>query len=920
MGYSLSVPSMKNAPIFPGAGLPFLVAGLFTLASQTTHAALSDGLVSYWPMEDVAGGKTPDLVNGYDMTLNNLTAADLVGGKVGKCFSFANSKQTLLSRIHGAADDLPANKHPAFTVAFWANVVGTGQADLRLFSEGFTPNNNTPLFNLGTHTSAANGALDVFIRNAQEAGTHQQTTQTPFDGTWHHVVFVQAADDTRRVYIDGVLDDLAVLPRIPGPFPLNDTTIGGILRASPSHWVTGLIDEVAIWKRDLSDAEITQVKTDGLAPLFPPEAKGLVAHYPMEDVAGGKTPDLVNGYDMSLNNLTAADLVTGKVGKCFSFANSKQTLLSRIHGPADDLPANKHSAFTVTFWANVVGTGQADLRLFSEGFTPNNNTPLFNLGTHTSAANGALDVFIRNAQEAGTHQQTTQTPFDGTWHHVAFVQYADNTRKVFIDGVEDDLAVLPRIPGPFPLNDTTIGGILRASPSHWVTGLIDEVAIWKRDLSETEIGNVKANGVPKVFTKKLPLELKSFTSDFPTTANGDKVVLRWEGSKDANYSISPGVGDVTAQTASGTGSKEVTVSGSTTYTLTASRGSETLTKQVSVAGLAGVASGWHVLDTFETLNPGPLAGQSIWLGAEGVFNVVDLNGNKAIGFTDGNALTAVKLNSYKIPEGQKGTVSFKVYVTPLAAEDPITALGTHAGVTERSIRFNGDFGSNVGPYVRVERLVDGSTVDLLARNGVATGTYEGQAVDALQPGKWYRIWIDTDNKPFDVVDGVQTGGDHYSVYIQKDGDASRTALFTDYVADRDAVTVDPALGAPTKDLLYVFISAIGASQGNNLLLFDDFFVSVGAFNSTVPFVPVTGPTQINITSSGYNAATGKFTLTFGSLTGVSYTIQRKTDLGAATWTSIATGFPTGGATGASTSFEDATGGAGPGFYRVVYVP
>lgn len=67
----------------------------------------------------------------------------------------------------------------------------------------------------------------------------------------------------------------------------------------------------------------------------------------MEEVQGTTTPDMVSGYNMTLNNLTAADLVNGKSGNCFAFSNVKQTLLSRVHGPNDDLPANKHGAFAV---------------------------------------------------------------------------------------------------------------------------------------------------------------------------------------------------------------------------------------------------------------------------------------------------------------------------------------------------------------------------------------------------------------------------------------------------------------------------------------------------------------------------------------------------------------------------------------------
>jgi hypothetical protein len=74
---------MKTQPILTRLGrrsrLSLLVAA--TLAAGTiAQAQLSDGLVSYWPLDDVVGTKTPDLVSGYDLELNNLTADDLIAG------------------------------------------------------------------------------------------------------------------------------------------------------------------------------------------------------------------------------------------------------------------------------------------------------------------------------------------------------------------------------------------------------------------------------------------------------------------------------------------------------------------------------------------------------------------------------------------------------------------------------------------------------------------------------------------------------------------------------------------------------------------------------------------------------------------------------------------------------------------------
>ena len=104
---------------------------------------------------------------------------------------------------------------------------------------------------------------------------HVTTTAQPFDGQWHQIVFVQQADGTRAIYIDGVADGLAIPAKAAGTFNLNDTTIGGILRASPGFWVTGLIDEVALWKRAITQAEITQLKNEGLTSVFPPLAVDL---------------------------------------------------------------------------------------------------------------------------------------------------------------------------------------------------------------------------------------------------------------------------------------------------------------------------------------------------------------------------------------------------------------------------------------------------------------------------------------------------------------------------------------------------------------------------------------------------------------------------------------------------------------------
>ncbi|MCP4839633.1 MAG: LamG domain-containing protein, partial [Planctomycetes bacterium] len=156
-------------------------------------SGLINGLIGYWPLDEIQGETTPDVISGYDMNMTNIDDSNVVDGKYGNAFSFANADQTLLWRKNEEGDDLPANQHDSFTVSFWSKVDGTGQNDLRLFSESNTQGNNTPLFNIGTKNNGSNGTIDIYIRGIGGGPIvgHIFSTAEPFDDEWHHVVFVQ---------------------------------------------------------------------------------------------------------------------------------------------------------------------------------------------------------------------------------------------------------------------------------------------------------------------------------------------------------------------------------------------------------------------------------------------------------------------------------------------------------------------------------------------------------------------------------------------------------------------------------------------------------------------------------------------------------------------------------------------------------
>ena len=955
------------------ASLTFACCG-FSLQA----ADLSADLVAYWPLDNVVGDKTPDLVNAYDLSpyfgashvLTNANAIVLVDGHKGKAMSFDNANQILLGYIAGAADQLPINKHPALTISFWVKGA-PNQNDRRMFSEGNLGNNN-PLFNIGSNTGGA--MADLFFRQQPNAadlaagygdfggGAHLLTVDTskPLDNQWRHLMFVQQADGTRTIYLDGVADGLAIPVKPAGNWNVNATSIGGILRSTAGAWITAQIDEVALWKRALTQEEIDLVQTNGLTSVFPPLAEGLVSHWPLDEMVGDKSPDLVSGYDLSpyfgashvLTNANAIVLVDGHKGKAVSFDNANQVLLGYIAGLNDNLPINKHEGLTISYWVKGA-PNQNDRRMFSEGNLGNNN-PLFNIGSNTGG--GMVDFFFRQQPNAadlaagygdfggGAHLLTLDTtkPFDNGWHLLTFVQETNGTRTVFIDGVADGLALPVKPAGKWNVNATSVGGILRSTAGAWITAQIDDVAVWKRSLTVDEIESVRTNGVPKTFTRKLPLQIRAFAADRPSVGAGDTVKLNWEASADANLSISPGIGDVTAQSAFGVGSSNVVVNTDTTYTFTATRGSESTNRTFTVRALAGVSAGWRLIDHFNFENLGHIGGQGNWQnnltsvgGTLNPANVLQADQNRILGLSGQNILAGFAMNSMSVVEGKSNTLFFRFYI-PASAEVAdgnglIPDIDILLGLTEKGLRDVPDFrGGGNGPSVRIIRQSAGAggPIDLRAANGVnsAGGSYSwvGDAVnnpngDGLQVGKVYNVWMDIANKPYDVVAGVQNGGDLYSVFVQKEGDAARTNLFANYVADRDAVNVDPVLGAagPTLTHLYLVVNNQVTPQGTNTVRFDDFFLSADGFVSAQPRAAGSFAIDSDLLKiSTFGLAAGAFTVTWNSLPGQTFTVHKRTSLSSGSWTQLVTGYPVGGAVDPTTTYSDNAATGPENYYQI----
>ena len=528
-----------------------LTAFLFTFFCNIS-AQLRDGLVAHWPLDAISGETTPDVVNGYDMELTNLDDSNVVGGKVGNAFSFSNSDQTLLKRAHEEGEDLPINQHDSFTISFWAKVQGNGQNDLRVFSESNVDGNNTPLFNLGTKNNGSNGTVDVYIRGIGPTVGHIFTDAEPFDDEWSHVVFVQDNLE-RKMYIDGELDGLEIAAKPEGDWALNATSIGGIIRGNASHWVTGLIDEVALWKRALSESEVSDLYSNGV-PAASTLGIDLLGYWPMDEGSGDVAADATGNNNAQLYN-EVEWLDDGERGSVLSFNGAD----AYADAGAETIPQlTQDSDFTWSLWAYDRGGSNNNVvfgnRYGPEGgdfsprefikFTPRQFEYHYNGGGggnvdyddyvpdegwihHVAVKTGNVITYYRNGEAAGSRE------FEGELNNPQPLYFGGDKQNENWNGLLDDAAIWSRALSADEVKDvfngaSLMGGVVIIKPRVKLVGTMSGFSI---ELTDNEEGStVDVEGISATFDG-VQVEVNASKSDGVTSFNHETPELLLAGTE-----------------------------------------------------------------------------------------------------------------------------------------------------------------------------------------------------------------------------------------------------------------------------------------------------------------------------------------------------------------------------------------------------
>ncbi len=146
-----------------------------------------------------------------------------------------------------------------FTYACWINTTST-VAGGTFIGEG---NSSTPTTLIQVRQDSVTASVPGFqLRDDFSTIFNLIGTRTINDGLWHHVVAIYTGN-TMALYVDGFAD--GTLAAATGSFTLNQATFGNLSRTTNTNFWAGSLDDVRIYPRALTTAEVQALYRESLA-------------------------------------------------------------------------------------------------------------------------------------------------------------------------------------------------------------------------------------------------------------------------------------------------------------------------------------------------------------------------------------------------------------------------------------------------------------------------------------------------------------------------------------------------------------------------------------------------------------------------------------------------------------------------------
>ncbi|MBI5138945.1 MAG: LamG domain-containing protein [Candidatus Vogelbacteria bacterium] len=455
-------------------------------------------LVGWWTFDGKDIGLTYALDKSASGNVGTLTGTRSIAGKIAQARSF-----------NGTSDYISVG-----TANLWSGGVGTVSAWVKMNS-GAIGNNNYIVAKGDDHPSTGvSWGMDIIPRSATTAslaflyGSQAWATvgnnspYIPFTtNVWHHVVMVANSNNTQQIYLDGVLqtcDETSCTKTVITPGASLEFNIGKTSRAAPNEYFTnGSIDDVRVYSRALSAAEITRLYQAGSASLRtntnvtqgkPSSFGGPVARWTFDarDIYGTTAYDGVGSVHGTIGGGTTKQ--AGQLGQALRFDGvaGSEVLTGSTASP---IPAT----ISIVAWQKNE-PGVTDHPTISKTSSCFSNQVQYGFGYYSDKLYFYYhDIGNGSCASITYHEYASTNAFtDTAWHQiVATYTFGDpNSMKMYRDGVLLSGSWVTGTGAGGRNTGSSLLSIGRNIPNgggSTMKGAIDEVRVYDRALGATEI-------------------------------------------------------------------------------------------------------------------------------------------------------------------------------------------------------------------------------------------------------------------------------------------------------------------------------------------------------------------------------------------------------------------------------------------------
>lgn len=450
--------------------------------------SLRDGLISWWELNESSGTRS-DAHRSNDLTDNNTVGNTT--GLVDDCAQFVRANVEYFSIPNASAGDFEGAMD--FTISAWCNWNDSDGLDAILTT--FSDTSNVGI--IFRKSNNAGGQIQMYVSGDGAVPSVVSYTLAPTTNTWYHLVMTyNTTTGGIELFVDGSSVTTGTTDT-GGPYAGSSDLLIGTQGNNTSAWAfNGEMDEFGFWDRILNQAEIDALYNSGSGIAYadtadPTDVKNddilttdLVSYWELEEASGTRT-DSHAGNDLTDNNTVGSD--TGKQGDGADFESSNSEFLDIADGTQSGL--NITGDLSLALWykfETVQNTGFVG-RYYTSG---NNRSFLF-------AYSSGLVAYLSSNGSSATNKSVSWTPSTGTWYHLAMTYDASaGSVKFYVNGSQQGATQTG-----FPTSlydgsaDFQLGGFNAQSTPSWTPdGVMDEVGVWSRVLSDESIGDLYNSG------------------------------------------------------------------------------------------------------------------------------------------------------------------------------------------------------------------------------------------------------------------------------------------------------------------------------------------------------------------------------------------------------------------------------------------